>query len=83
MPYNPQTKAELIQRYKLSIAKLEDQIEKLHTDKTLSVAERQKKIARRVEIINDYKISIKQAQDYIDREYAKAKQIQERYSKQK
>lgn len=61
-----QTKTELIKKWTESISKLRKQIEVLSQDTCLSVAERQKKIARREEIIKDYEFSIKQAREYLD-----------------
>ena len=75
MTQTSQFKTELIQKWKNSIEKMKEQITKLQNDKSLSVAERQKKIARRIDIINDYEFSIKQAQEYIDRERRKAQAL--------
>ena len=77
------TKKELIQKWKESVHKLEQQIVKLQEDNTLSVAERQKKIARRYEIIADYEFSIAQAEDYLRRESQRTARLYEEYMKKK
>ncbi|MBR2286005.1 MAG: hypothetical protein IJ866_00905 [Alphaproteobacteria bacterium] len=71
-------KRELINKYYAAIDKLEAQIKKLQDDKTLSVAERQKKIARRLDIIKDYRFSIENAKQYLA---AREKKDQELYNK--
>lgn len=83
MPYNAHNKAELIRKCKSSIAKLEQQIEKIKTDKTLSVADKQRKIAKRMEIIDNYRLSIKQAQEYINYENQRNKEMLDKYMKTK
>ena len=75
LPYTTQPKAELIQKWNLAIDKLQGQIKVLQNDKTLSVAEKQKKIARRLEIISDYQDSIRRAQEFIEREKQKYKEM--------
>lgn len=84
MPDMPTTaKAEQIKKWAASIDKLEAQIEKLRDDKTLSVAERQQKIQRRLNIINDYKYSIKMAKEYLDRRARNDKELYAKFMKTK
>ncbi len=75
MSYTPREKIALIQKWYESIEKLKQQIEKLKEDKNLSVAERQKKIAKRLDIIDGYEFSIKQAKEYLERENMKTRDM--------
>jgi len=75
MPDPISTKQELIKKWTCSIAKLNQQIAQLQADKTLSVAERQRKIARRQEIINGYKFSIEQAKEYLEAQHRKSQAL--------
>lgn len=79
----PNEKMASIRKWVSAIEKLEQQIELLKADQSLSVIERQKKIARRMDIISNYKFEIRQAQDYIDLQNKKTAEIYERDSKTK
>ena len=73
--HTPREKEAMIQKWYESIEKLKQQIEKLKEDKNLSVAERQKKIAKRLDIIDGYEFSIKQAKEYLKREDIKLRDM--------
>ena len=84
MQYVPTSaKAELIIKWTNSIEKLEKQIEKIKADKTLSTADRQKKIARRLEIIANYRASIKQTKEYMEFIANRDREILNKFMKQK
>lgn len=84
MTCNPTRNKEiLINKWTESIHKLEHQIKLIQKDPELSVAERQKKIAKRQEIIENYKFSIRQAREFLDRESAKSRFLYNKYSKTK
>ncbi len=70
-------KSELIQKWKMSIEKLNRQILQIQSDTSLAADDRQKKIAHRQNIIDGYSLSIKQAEEYIERETLRTHQIYE------
>ena len=76
-------KSELIKKWTASIDKLEAQIEKIKKDQTLSVADRQKKIARRLDIIKDYRFSIDQTKAYLAARSQKSQELYNRFFKTK
>ena len=78
-----QNKLQLIAKWQMSIEKLTAQIEKIKSDATLSTADKQRKIARRLEIIEHYKNNIAQAQEFIEYQNTKARKIYDKYMKAK
>lgn len=77
MTNNITEKMELVTKYRNAIEKLNQQICKIQSDGTLTDAERQKKIARRMDIIDGYTLSIQKAEEYIQRETIRARQLYE------
>ena len=65
------------------VEKLTAQIKVIEADATMSVADKQRKIAHRQEIINGYNRDIEQALDFIAKEKAKNKELYAKYQKTK
>ena len=77
MTNNITEKMELVTKYRNAVEKLNQQIRKIQSDDTLTDAERQKKIAHRMDIIDGYTLSIQKAEEYIQRETIRARQLYE------
>ncbi len=77
MTNNIDEKMELVTKYRNAVEKLNQQIRKIQSDGTLTDAERQKKIAHRMDIIDGYTLSIQKAEEYIQRETIRARQLYE------
>lgn len=76
-------KSKQILKWIRSVEKLTAQIKVIEADTTMSVADKQRKIARRQEIINGYNHDIEEALDFIAKEKAKNRELFAKYQKTK